>query len=222
MIVTPASGKGHGPDTWARKAAPVLAAAGVDCRVVHTTRPGDAYDVARQLAARVAEATRAATAGGAAVAPLLPPLARPGARHSTTSPRPSQQPPAGAAAPLAHAASLDAGAADVDGVLVVGGDGTFNEVLNGLMSRPEWGRLAASRLRFGVIPAGSTDAVACTLHGTRCPRTAAAHAALGGAQPMDALRLDAADGTMRWASNFAGYGFYGDGAFHTRDSALMR
>jgi ceramide kinase len=110
----------------------------------------------------------------------------------------------------------------VDGVLVVGGDGTFNEVLNGLMSRPEWGRLAASRLRFGVIPAGSTDAVACTLHGTRCPRTAAAHAALGGAQPMDALRLDAADGTMRWASNFAGYGFYGDGAFHTRDSALMR
>jgi hypothetical protein len=37
---------------------------------------------------------------------------------------------------------------------------------------------------------------------------------------MDALRLDAADGTMRWASNFAGYGFYGDGAFHTRHSAL--
>jgi ceramide kinase len=80
------------------------------------------------------------------------------------------------------------------------------------MARPELGRLAAARLRFGVIPAGSTDAVACTLHGTRDARTAAAHAALGGAQRMDALRCDGADGTVRWASNFAGYGFYGDGA----------
>jgi len=170
VIVCPTSGRGAGRDTWERKAAPIMAAAGVSCRVVYTARRGDAYD----LAASLLQAS--------------PPSA-PG------SPR--------GKGPVAPAA------ADIDGVLVVGGDGCFNEVLNGLMRNPEAGAALALRLRLGVIPAGSTDAVACTLHGTRCSRTAAAHAALGGAQRMDALRIDGADGSVRYASNFAGYGFYG-------------
>lgn len=51
------------------------------------------------------------------------------------------------------------------------------------------GSIAAS-LRVGHIPAGSTDAVACTLNGTRSAFTAAMHIALGDACPLDVLRVD--------------------------------
>ena len=64
----------------------------------------------------------------------------------------------------------------------VGGDGLFQEVLNGLLSvrgaGGEAGQLAA-HLRLGHIPAGSTDAVAFSLNGTRSQATAALHIALG-------------------------------------------
>ena len=66
--------------------------------------------------------------------------------------------------------------------LQVGGDGLFQEALNGLLllraRSPELGDLAA-RMRLGHIPAGSTDAVAYSLNGTRAELTAALHVALG-------------------------------------------
>lgn len=64
----------------------------------------------------------------------------------------------------------------------VGGDGLFSEVLNGtIMLWAEGGdrAAAAGSLRLGHIPAGSTDAVAYSLNGTRSPSTAALHIALG-------------------------------------------
>lgn len=64
----------------------------------------------------------------------------------------------------------------------VGGDGLFQEVLNGALAVRRAGGAAgaaAERLRLGHIPAGSTDAVACSLHGTRSAATAALHIALG-------------------------------------------
>jgi diacylglycerol kinase family enzyme len=42
-----------------------------------------------------------------------------------------------------------------DGVVVVGGDGLFNEALNGLL-RTNW-----THLRVGLIPAGSTNTIVC-------------------------------------------------------------
>ena len=67
-------------------------------------------------------------------------------------------------------------------LLQVGGDGLFQEALNGLLllraRSPELGDLAA-RMRLGHIPAGSTDAVAYSLNGTRSELTAALHVALG-------------------------------------------
>ena len=67
-------------------------------------------------------------------------------------------------------------------VLQVGGDGLFQEALNGLLGVRGGGGHAgelAAAMRLGHIPAGSTDAVACSLHGTRCAVTAALHIALG-------------------------------------------
>ena len=114
----------------------------------------------------------------------------------------------------------------LDGVVVVGGDGLFQEALNGLLairfgdgdggdsatasssssssssptaaappppsSSPSFcplRALEASRLRLGHVPAGSTDALAWSIHGTRCPAAAALHVALGDGARLDVLAL---------------------------------
>ncbi|KAL4433742.1 hypothetical protein ABPG75_000183 [Micractinium tetrahymenae] len=71
------------------------------------------------------------------------------------------------------------------------------------------GSIAAS-LRVGHIPAGSTDAVACTLNGTRSAFTAAMHIALGDGCPLDVLRIDSANGHHAFATCMVSYGFMGD------------
>ncbi|KAL4458315.1 hypothetical protein ABPG75_013180 [Micractinium tetrahymenae] len=121
-----------------------------------------------------------------------------------------------------HACELVAGLTaqqlqGVDGIVCVGGDGVFHEALNGLMAAR--GAAAAAgdaelaallgALRLAHIPAGSTDAVACTLHGTRRAFTAALHVALGDSTPLDVLRVDTPQGA-KFASCIAAYGFLAD------------
>ena len=59
----------------------------------------------------------------------------------------------------------------------------FQEILNGLLQLRQSQNAAiredALRLRLGHIPAGSTDAVAYSIHGTRDSLTAALHIVLG-------------------------------------------
>ena len=50
----------------------------------------------------------------------------------------------------------------LDGVVAVGGDGLFSEVLSGVLENSSCGGEAVLRLRLAHIPAGSTDAVAWT------------------------------------------------------------
>lgn len=146
-----------------------------------------------------------------------------------------------------HARSLllDMSASELssfDGVVAVGGDGLFHEVVNGLLSlralavkrtttesggdalgplqtanqtrfSPEETQkraAAALAMRVGHIPAGSTDAVAFTLNGTRNAFSAGMRIALGDGVPLDVLRIDAADGTTEFATCMASYGFMGD------------
>jgi ceramide kinase len=49
---------------------------------------------------------------------------------------------------------------DLDGIVAVGGDGLFAELLTAVVQHKHLA--AALQLRLGHIPAGSTDAVACT------------------------------------------------------------
>ncbi len=49
----------------------------------------------------------------------------------------------------------------VDGIVVVGGDGSVYQVFNGLMARPDWERVA--RLPLGIIPAGTSNGLCKTL-----------------------------------------------------------
>ncbi|KAF8926886.1 hypothetical protein BGZ58_010840, partial [Dissophora ornata] len=63
---------------------------------------------------------------------------------------------------IAHKVDLD----DVDTLAVVSGDGVLHEIINGLLSRPDWDQ--ARRLPIAIIPAGSGNAIATSV-GTRSP-----------------------------------------------------
>jgi len=100
-----------------------------------------------------------------------------------------------------------------DGVVAVGGDGLFQEVLNAVLTLRAAGgdkAAAAGRLRLGHIPAGSTDAVAYSLNGTRSQATAALHIALGDRAHMDVMRVDTGAGERRFCCCVAAYGYMGD------------
>lgn len=102
---------------------------------------------------------------------------------------------------------------ELDGIVAVGGDGLFHEIVNALLEiRSEDGSRSecAGDIKVGHIPAGSTDAVACTLNGTRSAFTAAMHIALGDSMPLDVLRIDSVEGNTEYAVSMASYGFMGD------------
>ncbi|PIM98525.1 Ceramide kinase [Handroanthus impetiginosus] len=221
VFVHPRSGKGHGCRIW-EAVAPLFFQAKVETKVIVTERVGHARDV------------------------------------------------------LASITNRDLSL--YDGVVAVGGDGFFNEILNGiLLSRhkasyppapgdsmhpfesegngsirnvertilehcdydedesllagseyvgpqfpnceqdPEF-PFPSETFRFGIIPAGSTDAIVICTTGTRDPVTSALHIILG-----KRVRLDIAqvvrwkethasneEPCVRYAASFAGYGFYGD------------
>ncbi|KAA8587903.1 hypothetical protein FQN60_001097, partial [Etheostoma spectabile] len=79
---------------------------------------------------------------------------------------------------------------EYDGVVCVGGDGSVAELCHALVLRaqldadsPE--KPVAPVLPLGIIPAGSTDVVSCSVHGVRDPVTAALHIVLGHLQQVD-------------------------------------
>lgn len=74
-------------------------------------------------------------------------------------------------------------------VVSVGGDGMFHEVLNGLLMRAQQEAMLNSssqdfqpvplNIPIGIIPAGSTDAIAFCTTGNNDPVTSALHIILG-------------------------------------------
>eukprot|EP00798_Chlamydomonas_sp_ICE-L_P003169 gene3169-13182_t len=75
-----------------------------------------------------------------------------------------------------------------DGMVAVGGDGLFQELMIGLLHHHSVGpehEKASCRMRLGHIPAGSTDACAYTLHGTRSVVASALNIILGDRSSLD-------------------------------------
>jgi ceramide kinase len=102
----------------------------------------------------------------------------------------------------------DVSTLDLDGIVAVGGDGLFHEVVAGIL---ETGM--ESRIRVAHVAAGSTDAVACTINGTRSAFTAAVHIAIGDSVPLDVLRIDSLNSSgdsTKFALSMASYGFFGN------------
>ncbi|XP_049933498.1 ceramide kinase isoform X2 [Nymphaea colorata] len=73
-------------------------------------------------------------------------------------------------------------------------------------------------IRFGIIPAGSTDAIVISSTGVRDPVTSALHIVLGKQRFLDVARIvrwkvsssSMGAPSVHYAASFAGYGFYGD------------
>ncbi|CAM4705773.1 unnamed protein product [Caretta caretta] len=109
---------------------------------------------------------------------------------------------------------------DLDGLVCVGGDGTFNELMHALISRTQRkagipednpaATLLPPRLRIGIIPAGSTDCICFATVGTNDPVTSALHIIIGDSQPLDVCSVHHHERLLRYAVSLVGYGFYGD------------
>ncbi|XP_030534436.1 ceramide kinase isoform X2 [Rhodamnia argentea] len=204
VFVHPKSGKGNGRTTW-ETVSPIFSRAKVHTKVIVTERAGHAFDV------------------------ML----------ATTNEELKQY----------------------DGVVAVGGDGFFNEILNGFLSsrhkapyppaptdfvqslgdcgdvlmrntniRGGEGHsgtcytddtqflLPKEEFRFGIIPAGSTDAIVICTTGARDPVTSALQIVMGKNVPLDIAQIvrwrttaeSKVEPCVRYAASFAGYGFYGD------------
>ena len=77
---------------------------------------------------------------------------------------------------------------EVGAIAVVGGDGLFGEVLNGLNTRSVEDRNIALKIPIGIIPAGSSNCLACSV-GLRQPLAAAFSVAKGVVKPLDVLKI---------------------------------
>ncbi|XP_039959609.1 ceramide kinase [Bactrocera tryoni] len=106
-----------------------------------------------------------------------------------------------------------------DAVCCVGGDGTVAEVINGLIFRAICDAGMDARqplyvpkptLPVAIIPAGSTDTVAYSLHGTSDVRTAAIHLILGQRRGVDICSVRNREGVIRFCASVLSYGYLGD------------
>ncbi|KAG7215956.1 hypothetical protein INR49_031552, partial [Caranx melampygus] len=107
-----------------------------------------------------------------------------------------------------------------DGVVCVGGDGMFSEIMHGLVTRTQTdhgveqnesdAELVPCSLRIGIIPAGSTDCICFATVGTNDPVTSALHIIVGDSQPLDVCSVHHNDIFLKYSVSLLGYGFYGD------------
>ena len=85
------------------------------------------------------------------------------------------------------------------GLCAIGGDGTFHEVINGMMVRPE-----SERLPIGILAAGSGNTFLDTCD-LLAPLAAAEGMAQGRTRPIDLARVELSD-QVRYACNIVGWG----------------
>ncbi|XP_074593043.1 ceramide kinase [Brevipalpus obovatus] len=121
-----------------------------------------------------------------------------------------------------------------DGLICVGGDGMFSELLNGLLLRTQeeanvnyhstQSELKRPVTPIGVIPAGSTDAVCFGVCGNNDPVTAALHVILGNQINIDVSAVHSSrdeEQLIRYATTLLGYGFLGDTMLASEKSRWM-
>ncbi|XP_061735386.1 ceramide kinase-like protein isoform X2 [Nerophis ophidion] len=102
---------------------------------------------------------------------------------------------------------------EFDGVVCVGGDGYVAELCHALVLRAQLDAGSPESpvralLPLGIIPAGSTDVVSCSVHGVRDPATAAMHVVLGHLQPVDMCSFFSLGQLLRYGFS-AMFGFGG-------------
>ncbi|KAJ8392027.1 hypothetical protein AAFF_G00083370 [Aldrovandia affinis] len=115
---------------------------------------------------------------------------------------------------------MDADLKKYDGVVCIGGDGMFSEIVHGLISRTQKDsgvdqnctdeKLVPCGIRVGIIPAGSTDCICYATVGINDPVTSALHIIVGDSQPLDVCSVHHNNTFLKYSVSLLGYGFYGD------------
>ncbi|XP_023215199.1 ceramide kinase-like [Centruroides sculpturatus] len=118
-----------------------------------------------------------------------------------------------------------------DGIICVGGDGMFSELLNGLILRIQreedldindpFTFLKRPTIPLGVIPAGSTDAVAYSSNGTNDPVTSTLLIIMGDQINVDISSLHHEGTLLRYSISFLAYGYFGDTLFESEKHRWM-
>ncbi|XP_028398134.1 ceramide kinase-like [Dendronephthya gigantea] len=106
---------------------------------------------------------------------------------------------------------------EYDGIISVGGDGMFSEILNGILMRKNKHASSSTEfnpekpeIKLGIIPAGSTDCVCYCTTGCIDAVTSALQIITGEDQPLDISSIHSGSELLRYSVSFAGYGFFGD------------
>ncbi|CAG0882190.1 unnamed protein product [Darwinula stevensoni] len=109
---------------------------------------------------------------------------------------------------------------DCDGIVAVGGDGMFSEILNGILIRTaREGKInlndasiepLSPKIRLGMVPAGSSNALSQASNGTLDPLSAVIHIILGDRLALDVCAVRKGGLLLQAAVTFMGYGFVGD------------
>lgn len=114
------------------------------------------------------------------------------------------------------AAARGASLKGADGVLVLGGDGTINAVVHGLLSRPAADQPPPP---LALVPVGTGNALACDL-GVADVETAVARLLAGETRPLDAIEITAGDRSFH-ALTIVGWGLAADVAERARSWRLL-
>ncbi|XP_042907783.1 ceramide kinase [Parasteatoda tepidariorum] len=140
--------------------------------------------------------------------------------------------------PILHLAGVDAHAvvtqrpnhakemiADIDilkydGILCVGGDGMFSEILNSVLLKTQkekgiemddmYNPLVVPRIPLGIIPAGSTNAAVNSITGSSDPLSATLLVVMGDITGIDLCGVYSAGRFLNFAITFLSYGYFGD------------
>ncbi|XP_069766072.1 ceramide kinase isoform X2 [Narcine bancroftii] len=107
-----------------------------------------------------------------------------------------------------------------NGIVSVGGDGMFSEIMHGVIGWTQKNacvnqnhpndELVPCNLRIGIIPAGSTDCICYATVGVNDPVTSALHIIVGDSHPIDVSSVHHKDMVLKYSVSLLGYGFYGD------------
>lgn len=98
-------------------------------------------------------------------------------------------------------------------IVTVGGDGIFNEVINGMMARDDWENAAAS-IALASIPAGTGNGAAHTMYGTMDPHCAACHVVKAATHKADIyLAAQPSIGQYIWGILGCSYGIIAEADF---------
>ncbi|XVF54925.1 hypothetical protein PTKIN_Ptkin05aG0219900 [Pterospermum kingtungense] len=227
VFVHPMSGKANGKRTW-ETVAPIFSRAKINTKVIVTERAGHAFDV--MASATIDELHlydgAIAVGGDGFFNEILNGFLSP--RHKAPFPptpsdflksagKPSVHDPSGAGSETHNNKESDPLLSSLAHV-----ESGFSHLRANDGSRFRGQEieypLPNQKFRFGIIPAGSTDAIVICTTGVRDPITSALHIILGKTVSLDVAQVvrwkttstSKVEPCVRYAASFAGYGFYGD------------